>query len=120
MEQISWYTGLSPMAFFTILASMIFVFQMVSSMFVSPEEFSKPPTVPISSSNPANSNLFVNDAVADASQAVQVGRLTEQQLRAYDGSDPNKPLLMAIKGQIFDVSSGRYLFFSPERTLFCL
>ncbi|XP_022971619.1 membrane steroid-binding protein 2-like [Cucurbita maxima] len=112
MEQINWYTGLSPTAFFTILASMIFVFQMVSSMFVSPEEFNKPPTVPVSSSNSANSNLFVNDTVADASQSVQVGRLTEQQLRAYDGSDPNKPLLMAIKGQIYDVSSGR-TFYGP-------
>ncbi|CAK9322827.1 unnamed protein product [Citrullus colocynthis] len=112
MEQITWYSGLSPTAFFTILAAMIFVFQMVSSMFVSPEEFNKPPTVPISSSNPSNSNLFVNDSVADASQAVQVGRLTEQQLRAYNGSDPNKPLLMAIKGQIYDVSSGR-MFYGP-------
>ncbi|KAG6427902.1 hypothetical protein SASPL_112149 [Salvia splendens] len=25
-------------------------------------------------------------------------------LRAYDGSDPNNPFLMAIKGQIYDVS----------------
>lgn len=112
MEQITWYTGLSPTAFFTILAAMIFVFQMVSSMFVSPEEFNKPPTVAISSSNSSNSNLFVNDSGADASLAVQVGRLTEQQLRAYNGSDPNKPLLMAIKGQIYDVSSGRYFFSS--------
>ncbi|XP_065852832.1 membrane steroid-binding protein 2-like [Euphorbia lathyris] len=34
------------------------------------------------------------------------------ELKAYDGSDPNKPLLMAIKGQIYDVSSSR-IFYGP-------
>ncbi|XP_020597236.1 membrane steroid-binding protein 1-like, partial [Phalaenopsis equestris] len=33
---------------------------------------------------------------------VQLGQGTEEELIAYDGSDPKKPLLMAIKGQIYD------------------
>ncbi|KHN31503.1 Membrane steroid-binding protein 2 [Glycine soja] len=38
---------------------------------------------------------------------VQIGEVTEEELKAYDGSDPEKPLLMAIKGQIYDVSQSR-------------
>lgn len=42
----------------------------------------------------------------------QVGRivppkeLTLQELAAHDGSDPNKPLYLAIQGVIYDVSKG--------------
>lgn len=43
-----------------------------------------------------------------AAKPVQLGDVTEEQLWAYDGSDPKKPLLTAIKGQIYDVSRGRY------------
>ncbi|PHT87200.1 Membrane steroid-binding protein 2 [Capsicum annuum] len=35
---------------------------------------------------------------------VQLGKISEQELKKYDGSDSKKPLLMAIKGQIYDVS----------------
>lgn len=45
-------------------------------------------------------------------EPVQLGDVTEEELRAYDGSDPNKPLLMAIKGQIYDVSHSR-MFYGP-------
>ncbi|KAK5131529.1 hypothetical protein LTR08_000856 [Meristemomyces frigidus] len=38
--------------------------------------------------------------------------LTDAQLREYDGSDPDKPLYLAINGTIFDVSSGRG-FYGP-------
>ncbi|ONK57079.1 uncharacterized protein A4U43_C10F16390 [Asparagus officinalis] len=43
---------------------------------------------------------------------VQSGEVTEEELRAYDGSDPKKPLLMAIKGQIYDVTQSR-MFYGP-------
>ena len=43
-------------------------------------------------------------------EPVQLGDVTVEELRAYDGSDPNKPLLMAIKGQIYDVSRSRYTY----------
>ena len=31
----------------------------------------------------------------------------EDELRAYDGSDPTKPVLLAIQGRVFDVTYGR-------------
>ncbi|CAO2039846.1 unnamed protein product [Urochloa humidicola] len=43
---------------------------------------------------------------------VQLGEVTEEELRAYDGSDPKKPLLTAIKGQIYDVTQSR-MFYGP-------
>uniref|UniRef100_A0A0A9CI27 Cytochrome b5 heme-binding domain-containing protein n=1 Tax=Arundo donax TaxID=35708 RepID=A0A0A9CI27_ARUDO len=46
-------------------------------------------------------------------EPVEVGEVTEEELRQYDGSDPEKPLLMAIKGQIYDVSQSRLLSLSP-------
>jgi len=36
-----------------------------------------------------------------------MGEVSEEELRQYDGSDPKKPLLMAIKGQIYDVTQSR-------------
>ncbi|CAI6336537.1 unnamed protein product [Periconia digitata] len=33
--------------------------------------------------------------------------LTDEQLRAYDGSDPTKPIYLALNGTIYDVSSNR-------------
>ncbi|KAL0017349.1 hypothetical protein SO802_004418 [Lithocarpus litseifolius] len=35
---------------------------------------------------------------------VQLGEIIGEELKEYDGTDPKKPLLMAIKGQIYDVS----------------
>ncbi|KAJ8458664.1 hypothetical protein OPV22_031590 [Ensete ventricosum] len=98
------YTGLSPAAFFTILALMFGVYRLVSSLFVYPDdaaaEKSSPPPAPPSM------EAFVPPV------PVQVGDITLEELRAYDGSDPKKPLLMAIKGQVYDVSMGR-LFYGP-------
>jgi membrane-associated progesterone receptor component len=46
-------------------------------------------------------------------EPVQVSEITEEELLQYDGSDPEKPLLMAIKGQIYDVSQSRLLPLNP-------
>ncbi|KAL0721147.1 hypothetical protein Bca4012_035746 [Brassica carinata] len=43
---------------------------------------------------------------------VQLGEITEEELKQYDGSDSEKPLLMAIKGNIYDVSQSR-VFYGP-------
>lgn len=43
---------------------------------------------------------------------VQIGEVTEDELKDYDGNNPDKPLLMAIKGQIYDVSQSR-MFYGP-------
>ncbi|XP_027923090.1 membrane steroid-binding protein 2-like isoform X1 [Vigna unguiculata] len=106
MEEITFYTGLSPAAFFTLLAMMVVVYRTVSAMFVSPEDYNKPPVVS------ARTHPQFEDPEPPR-QPVQLGQVTDQELRAYDGSDPNKPLLMAIRGQIFDVSTGRN-FYGPR------
>ncbi|KAL7941665.1 cytochrome b5 [Trichoderma barbatum] len=36
--------------------------------------------------------------------------LTLEQLSAYDGKDPSKPVYVAINGTIFDVSRGRHIY----------
>ncbi|KAF8392986.1 hypothetical protein HHK36_021227 [Tetracentron sinense] len=36
--------------------------------------------------------------------------ITEQQLKQFDGSDPSKPIYVAVKGRIFDVSSGKSFY----------
>ncbi|CAA3032372.1 probable steroid-binding protein 3 [Olea europaea var. sylvestris] len=38
--------------------------------------------------------------------------LTLQQLKQYDGSDPSKPIYIAVKGRIFDMTSGKS-FYGP-------
>ncbi|EEE58966.1 hypothetical protein OsJ_10653 [Oryza sativa Japonica Group] len=42
-----------------------------------------------------------------------VGEITLEQLAAYDGKDPAKPILIAIRGQVYDVTRGR-LFYGPQ------
>ncbi|ONK67472.1 uncharacterized protein A4U43_C05F410 [Asparagus officinalis] len=42
----------------------------------------------------------------------QLGDVTLEELKVFDGSDPKKPLLMAIKGNIYDVSRSR-MFYGP-------
>ncbi|CDP21112.1 unnamed protein product [Coffea canephora] len=37
---------------------------------------------------------------------------TLQQLKQYDGSDPSKPIYVAVKGQVFDVTAGKS-FYGP-------
>jgi membrane-associated progesterone receptor component len=103
MEEITGYTGLSPAAFFTILALMAVVYTTVCGMFVAPEDFNKPPVV--MANNLSSNILNMNNSTA---KPLQLGEVTEHQLKAYDGSDPSKPILMAIKGQIYDVSASRY------------
>ncbi|GMI71522.1 ARABIDOPSIS THALIANA MEMBRANE-ASSOCIATED PROGESTERONE BINDING PROTEIN 3 [Hibiscus trionum] len=88
METVTEVTGLSPTAFFTILAMMVVVYNIVSGMFLGPEDFREKPQ----------------------KEPIQLGDITESELRAYDGSDPKKPLLIAIKGQIYDVSSSEMFY----------
>nr|GLL32766.1 probable steroid-binding protein 3 [Ipomoea trifida]GMD26309.1 probable steroid-binding protein 3 [Ipomoea batatas]GME21630.1 probable steroid-binding protein 3 [Ipomoea batatas] len=38
--------------------------------------------------------------------------LTAQQLKEYDGTDPSKPIYVAIKSRIFDVTAGKS-FYGP-------
>ena len=38
--------------------------------------------------------------------------MTDDELRAYDGTDPDKPIYLALNGSIYDVSAGRS-FYGP-------
>ncbi|KAK4721614.1 hypothetical protein R3W88_011847 [Solanum pinnatisectum] len=88
-EIIFEYTGLSATAFFTIVAMMLVTYKVVCSMFLSADDF-----VPVKK------------------QSLNLGDMTEEELRAYNGSDSEKPLLMAIRGQIYDVSTSK-MFYGP-------
>ena len=97
VEAIDSYTGLTPVAFFTILALVVGAYRLVSGMFVAPETPQRKVVAP--------------------AEPVQMGDMTLEELRAFDGSDPKKPLLMGIKGQIYDVSRSRcvsILFFIED------
>ena len=40
-------------------------------------------------------------------------RLTDAELSAYDGTDPSKPVYLALNGTIYDVTAGRH-FYGPD------
>ncbi|KAK3039425.1 hypothetical protein RJ639_029224, partial [Escallonia herrerae] len=97
-DAITQYTGLSPAAFFTIVAVMVVAYKVVCGMFVAAEDYAAV----------KKANEYA------AREQVQLGDVTEEELRAYDGTRPDKPLLMAIKGNIYDVSRSRHtMFYGP-------
>ncbi|CAL1404997.1 unnamed protein product [Linum trigynum] len=97
-QAITAYTGLTPATFFTVLAFGLAVYYLLSSMFGP----SDPPPRPRS----------FEEEVQPLPPPVQLGEIGEEELKQYDGADPKKPLLMAIKGQIYDVSQSR-MFYGP-------
>lgn len=48
-------------------------------------------------------------------KVVPLREYTMAQLAAHDGSDPAKPILLAIRGFVYDVSTGRQ-FYGPQGT----
>jgi len=97
-QSIVAYTGLSPAAFFTAVAVAAALYHVVSGLFAAP-----PPPPPRPREEPEAEPL---------PPPVQMGEVSEEELSQYDGSDPKKPLLMAIKGQIYDVTQSR-MFYGP-------
>lgn len=92
------YTGLSPPIFFTVIALSLAFYYVVSGLF---------------GSSSSHQNLrSLEEKMEPLPPPVQVGEISEEELKQYDGSDPKKPLLMAIKGQIYDVSQSR-MFYGP-------
>lgn len=92
-EAIVAYTGLSPTTFFTVVALGLAVYYAVSGLFGSSDHHS--------------TARDYGEQTQPLPPPVQLGEVTEEELKQYDGTDPNKPLLMAIKGQIYDVSQSR-------------
>ncbi|KAJ4956037.1 hypothetical protein NE237_012820 [Protea cynaroides] len=101
---ISAYEGLSPATFFTVLAlalALAFAFYYaISGFFSSPE-------APRMTRGMARA---LREELKPLPPPVPLGEITEEELKVYDGSDPEKPLLMAIKGRIYDVSQSRMLY----------
>ncbi|KAJ3680356.1 hypothetical protein LUZ60_016634 [Juncus effusus] len=98
-HSIEIYTGLSPAAFFTAFAVAVALYHLVAEYLFKP-----PPPPPV--------KLDEWEGYEPLPPPVQLGEVTEEELKAYDGSDPKKPLLMAIKGQIYDVTQSR-MFYGP-------
>ncbi|XP_072962527.1 membrane steroid-binding protein 1-like [Typha angustifolia] len=94
---ITAYTGLSPAALFTVVAAAAAFYYVVLGFFTSPP--------------PRKRDTELED-MEPLPPPVQLGEITEEELKVYDGSDPKKPLLMAIKGQIYDVTQSR-MFYGP-------
>ncbi|XP_006647586.2 membrane steroid-binding protein 1 [Oryza brachyantha] len=99
------YTGLSPAAaFFTAVAVAAALYVAVSGLLKRPA----PPLLP-----PRRRGVMEEERASQPlPPPVQLGEVTEEELKVYDGSDPKKPLLMAIKGQIYDVTQSR-MFYGP-------
>mmetsp|Transcript_60481 Transcript_60481/g.142709 ORF Transcript_60481/g.142709 Transcript_60481/m.142709 type:complete len:218 (+) Transcript_60481:76-729(+) len=51
---------------------------------------------------------------ADKPPAEPLKEYTLEELRQYDGSDPDLPILLALKGSVFDVTSGKK-FYHPGK-----
>ncbi|CAN6279335.1 unnamed protein product [Urochloa humidicola] len=96
------YTGMTLSAFFTAVAVAAALYAAVSGL------QARPPPV----STRRREAEEEERALEPLPPPVQLGEVTEEELRAYDGSDPKKPLLMAIKGQIYDVTQSR-MFYGP-------
>ncbi|XP_010444615.1 PREDICTED: membrane steroid-binding protein 1 [Camelina sativa] len=103
-EAIHAYTGLSPVVFFTALALAFAIYQVVSGWFASPFDDVR--------RHQRARSLAQEEEEPPIPPPVQVGEITEDELKQYDGSDPQKPLLMAIKHQIYDVTQSR-MFYGP-------
>ncbi|KAL2558616.1 Membrane steroid-binding protein 2 [Forsythia ovata] len=93
-ESITAYTGISPATFFTVVAVGLALYYIFSSLF--------------GSSDNAHFQQTFEENMRPLRPPVQIGEISEEELKQYDGSDSEKPLLMAIKGQIYDVSQSRF------------
>ncbi|CAI9302416.1 unnamed protein product [Lactuca saligna] len=101
-EAIPAYTGLSPTTFATVVALGLAGFYVAYGMFGGSSDC-----------HPQQSSRSLHEEESQPlPPPVQLGEISEEELKAYDGNDSNKPLLMAIKGQIYDVSQSR-MFYGP-------
>lgn len=97
-ESITAYSGLSPATFFTVLALGLTLYYVVSSLFGSSD-----------GGHAHDRSRGFEEQMEPLPPPVQLGEITAEELKLYDGSNSEKPLLMAIKGQIYDVTQSRSL-----------
>ncbi|XP_039155965.1 TMV resistance protein N-like [Eucalyptus grandis] len=93
-ESIVAFTGLSPATFFTVLALGLTVYYVVSGLFGSLYDRHQRPR-------------DYQEQMQPLPPPVQLVETSEDELKQYDGTDPKKSLLMANRGQIYDVSQCR-------------
>ncbi|KAI3808068.1 hypothetical protein L1987_24010 [Smallanthus sonchifolius] len=98
-EAITAYTGLSPATFITLVALAFAGYYYAISGGSS-------------DNHPQQRSRSYEEDMQPLPPPVQLGEISEEKLKAYDGNDSKKPLLMAIKGQIYDVSQSR-MFYGP-------
>ncbi|KAI3762470.1 hypothetical protein L1987_52900 [Smallanthus sonchifolius] len=98
-EAITAYTGLSPATFITLVALAFAGYYYAISGGSS-------------DNHPQPRSRSYEEDMQPLPPPVQLGEISEEELKAYDGNDSKKPLLMAIKGQIYDVSQSR-MFYGP-------
>ena len=96
-EAIVAYTGFSPSTFFTVLALLFAVYYVVTGLFGSSDDH-----------HHRHRHVEEEEEMPPLRPPVQLGEITAEELKAYDGTDPEKPLLMAIKAQIYDVSQSMF------------
>ncbi|KAM5574057.1 TMV resistance protein N-like, partial [Rosa sericea] len=77
-EAIVAYTGLSPATFFTLLALFVTAYHVLSGLFGPSDTHQRPRSL---------------EEMQPLPPPVQLGEITEEELKQYDGSDPKKPLL---------------------------
>ena len=108
-EALKAYTGLTPGAAATILALMVATYLLVSSLFVAPAPAPppKPPQQQREGEKAQEEKEEEEPMPFVYPDPVEVGEVTLEQLSAYDGKDSAKQILIAIRGQVYDVSRGR-------------
>ncbi len=63
--------------------------------------------------------LTTKPVVISKRQPRQIGNVTLDSLESYDGRDPMRPILLAIKGKVYDVTEGREYYGPGENCMLC-
>lgn len=84
---------------------MIGAYFLVSSFFVHPDSVAVTEKSAVATTTPS-AEQPPSPPPALLAQPVQMGEMTLEELKEYNGSDRNKPLLVSIKGDVYNVSRG--------------
>jgi len=98
-EAIVAYNGFSPSTFFTVLALLFSIYYVVTGLFGSSDDHHH---------RHRHVEEEEEEEMSPLRPPVQLDEITAEELKAYDSTDLEKPLLMAIKAQIYDVSQSMF------------
>ncbi|XP_062026304.1 disease resistance protein RPV1-like [Rosa rugosa] len=97
-EAIVAYMGLYPATFFTLLALLVAAYHVLSGLFGPSDTHQRPRSL---------------EEMQPLPPPVQLDEITKEELKQYDGSDPKKPLPMAINTDSITTSSSPLTRSSP-------